>query len=233
MENEISTVVNQPSEMVEFGKKAANLLRDIIEKQEDKLVINKKIYIQFSGWQTIAAFFGSTVAVTEVHGIVDEQKELIGFQAEAVVINKNEKVISRAFASCSHDEPTWSKKPEFMLRSMAQTRACAKALRNVYGWVMVLAGYESTPAEEMTDEKDEPISKEQQKKDIEEYGDYLCVKCEEPISHKVAKFSITMYQKPLCYKHQKEEKEHKDKEKNNKHPVSSAYDGINIDGQAA
>ncbi len=39
--------------------------------------------------------------------------------------------------------------PLFQLRSMAQTRACAKALRNVLAWVVVLAGYKPTPAEEM------------------------------------------------------------------------------------
>lgn len=40
--------------------------------------------------------------------------------------------------------------PLFQLRSMAQTRACAKALRNVFSWVVVLAGYQPTPAEELT-----------------------------------------------------------------------------------
>lgn len=39
--------------------------------------------------------------------------------------------------------------PLFQLRSMAQTRACAKALRNVFSWVVVLAGYQPTPAEEL------------------------------------------------------------------------------------
>lgn len=39
--------------------------------------------------------------------------------------------------------------PEFQLRSMAQTRAGSKALRNVLAWVAVLAGYKPTPAEEM------------------------------------------------------------------------------------
>ena len=41
------------------------------------------------------------------------------------------------------------KVPLFQLRSMAQTRACAKALRNVLAWVVVLAGYQATPAEEL------------------------------------------------------------------------------------
>ena len=43
------------------------------------------------------------------------------------------------------DEPV----PLFQLRSMAQTRAAAKALRNALAWVVVLAGYKPTPAEEM------------------------------------------------------------------------------------
>jgi hypothetical protein len=41
------------------------------------------------------------------------------------------------------------KVPMFQLRSMAQTRACAKAFRNVLAWVVVLAGYRGTPAEEV------------------------------------------------------------------------------------
>ena len=47
--------------------------------------------------------------------------------------------------------------PQFQLRSMAQTRAGAKALRNALGWVVVLAGYKPTPAEEM-DVRHEPTA---------------------------------------------------------------------------
>ena len=39
--------------------------------------------------------------------------------------------------------------PLFQLRSMAQTRAAAKALRLALGWVVVLAGYKPTPSEEL------------------------------------------------------------------------------------
>lgn len=44
--------------------------------------------------------------------------------------------------------------PMFQLRSMAQTRACAKALRNVLAWVVVMAGYKPTVAEEMTGDEE-------------------------------------------------------------------------------
>ena len=57
--------------------------------------------------------------------------------------------------------------PLFQLESMSQTRAMAKALRSCYAWVVVLAGYATTPVEEMegiidvepeqiTEEKPEP-----------------------------------------------------------------------------
>jgi len=39
--------------------------------------------------------------------------------------------------------------PLFQLESMSQTRAQAKALRSCFAWVVVLAGFAATPAEEM------------------------------------------------------------------------------------
>jgi hypothetical protein len=50
-------------------------------------------------------------------------------------------------------------KPLFQLRSMAQTRACAKALRQVLSWVVVLGGFQPNVAEEMIESQlgpDEP-----------------------------------------------------------------------------
>jgi hypothetical protein len=43
--------------------------------------------------------------------------------------------------------------PLFQLRSMAQTRACAKSLRNVFSWVVVLGGYRPTIAEELSEDQ--------------------------------------------------------------------------------
>lgn len=46
--------------------------------------------------------------------------------------------------------------PLFQLRSMAQTRAQAKVLSNVFRYVVVLAGFKATPAEEMTEQAETP-----------------------------------------------------------------------------
>jgi len=54
--------------------------------------------------------------------------------------------------------------PLYQLESMSQTRAMAKALRSRFSWVVVLAGYSPTPAEEMEgviDIEPTPISPEE------------------------------------------------------------------------
>jgi hypothetical protein len=80
----------------------------------------------------------------------------------AVVYNSAGAVISAAEAICTRDERKWQAREEYALKSMAQTRACAKALRNVLAWVAVLAGFEGTPAEEVdrvngTDHQQAPV----------------------------------------------------------------------------
>jgi len=62
----------------------------------------------------------------------------------------------RAYGLCASTEPNWANKPEFQLMSMAQTRAAGKVLRLLLGWIVTLAGYEPTPAEEMVIEDPAP-----------------------------------------------------------------------------
>ncbi len=55
-----------------------------------------------------------------------------------------------ADAICSRSESKWQKADDYAVLSMAQTRATSKALRLPLGFVMTLAGFDPTPAEEMT-----------------------------------------------------------------------------------
>jgi len=61
-------------------------------------------------------------------------------------------VIGRGSAICGMDESTWASRPRYARRSMAITRATGKAFRLGYSWIITLAGYAPTPAEEMTDD---------------------------------------------------------------------------------
>lgn len=57
--------------------------------------------------------------------------------------------VSQAEAFCSNLEESKMKNDEYAINSMAQTRATGKAFRIAFSWIMAMAGYEATPAEEM------------------------------------------------------------------------------------
>ena len=150
-ENELMVIEQKPGEVIVRGQEAAAQLQKIVGSREKKLLLGGKQYLFFEDWQTIGKFYGVTPKIVETSEIREGDK-LVGFLAKAVAIYDRGEV-SGAEAECAYDEPNWSGKPRYQLRSMAQTRACAKALRNCLGWVAVLAGYEATPAEEMAGEK--------------------------------------------------------------------------------
>src|SRR6185437_7441665 len=139
--------VSRPPEVVlAEATEAAKALKAVIDNKPRKVTFNGHVYLEFEDWRTVAKFYGATVKVTDTKFV--EFGEVKGFEAKAVVINVATGMeISGAEAMCLNDEPNWKKKPLFQLKSMAQTRASAKALRNVFAWVVVLAGYKPTPAE--------------------------------------------------------------------------------------
>lgn len=136
-----------PEIVLQEAAKAAQALREVIERKPNKCVINGKTFLQFEDWQTLGRFYGVTVAARATSYI--EQGRVRGYECHAEAIRADGQVISAAQAMCLDDEQKWQDKPLFQLRSMAQTRAQAKALRNVLAWVVVMAGYAPTPAEEM------------------------------------------------------------------------------------
>lgn len=137
-----------PEIVLAEAAKAAQALRDVIESKPNKCVINDKTFLQFEDWQTLGRFYGITSAARSTTYL--EQGRVRGYEchAEALLVSADQ-VIGSAQAMCMDDEPKWHDKPLYQLRSMAQTRAQAKALRGVLAWVAVLAGYSPTPAEEM------------------------------------------------------------------------------------
>lgn len=71
------------------------------------------------------------------------------WEACVQVLTPDAVVAGRAEAMCSRSEATWAQRDEFAVRSMAETRAESRAYRRACGWIVKLAGYEPTPAEEM------------------------------------------------------------------------------------
>ena len=156
---EALTVRRAPNDVLIEAQRAAVALQEVILKKEKPVIINGQQYLEFEDWSLLGRFYGVTAKVVSSQPItipVSDTETIKGYEARAVAIRVDTgEEISAADAMCTDDEERWGNRPLFQLRSMAQTRACSKALRNVLSWVVVLAGYKGTPAEEMTGQ-DEP-----------------------------------------------------------------------------
>ncbi len=134
--------VGNAKTLISEASAIATILKDLIERQNLVMTISGKKYVRFEGWQTLAAMLG--LAVKEIDTI---QTDDITFVARVQVIRSGDgAIIGQASGECGED---WEKKPAFARRSMAQTRAAGKALRLNLAWIISIAGYEPTPAEEM------------------------------------------------------------------------------------
>lgn len=144
--NDLS-MARAPQQVLDEALKAAKALQSVITQKSKPVLFNGEQYIEFEDWQVLGKFYGVTAEVISTEPInIDGVK---GFLAKARAVDASGRTISAAESMCLNDEPNWSRKPLFQLRSMAQTRACAKSLRNVLAWVVVMAGYRPNVAEEL------------------------------------------------------------------------------------
>lgn len=142
------TVAREPEVVLKEAQRAAACLKDVISKVDKPVIFNGKQYLQFEHWQTIGKFYGLLCSTMKPKQV--EIGGVAGAEADSEVIDvRTGRVVGRASAWCLRDEPNWKNKPWYQLGSQAQTRAGAKALRNLLSWVVVLAGYGTTPAEEI------------------------------------------------------------------------------------
>lgn len=74
------------------------------------------------------------------------------YECEANLVRmSDDKVVNYGYAIASNVEREKVSFDKYAVASMAQTRAIAKAYRNAIGFLMKAAGFEDTPAEEMTE----------------------------------------------------------------------------------
>ncbi len=140
-----SITTTGPRDVIENAKIIANDLASIVKDRKLYSTIQGKNFVRVEGWSTMGAMLGIVpreVSVTEA--------ENGDFLAEVELIRAGDgAIIGRASAIVGVDEQTWAKRPRYARRSMALTRATGKAYRLGFSWIMTLAGYEPTPAEEM------------------------------------------------------------------------------------
>ncbi len=134
---------NDPVEVLEHASRVAQALKDVIDRQGLVTRIQGREHVRVEGWTTL----GSMLVVVPVVEWTRRTED--GWEARVEARTLDCRVVGAAEASCSKQERTWKSRDDYALRSMAQTRATSKALRGPLGFVVTLAGYEATPAEEM------------------------------------------------------------------------------------
>ena len=161
-----------PEETIAMASLAAKALKQVISLKAKPVILNGEQFLEFDDWQLCGQFYGYAVKTGDAVPVeIDSVK---GAKAHADLIDiKTGIYLGGAEAYCMRDEEHWNTRPKydwqgegdkrrrvkvgdevvpwFQLASMAQTRAGAKAFRNRLAWVVVLAGYRPTPAEEMTE----------------------------------------------------------------------------------
>src|SRR3990170_4169092 len=141
---QLGTIQMRPEEVIERASQIATQLAKIIKDRELSTRIRDKDHVRVEGWTTLGAVLG--VIPRERTTIRTEQ----GFESYVELIRTSDGVVvGGASAVCCWAEPRWSKADDYAVRSMAITRATGKAYRLGFSWIMVLAGYSPTPAEEM------------------------------------------------------------------------------------
>jgi pyruvate/2-oxoglutarate dehydrogenase complex dihydrolipoamide acyltransferase (E2) component len=162
------SVARHPDTVLAEASLVAKSVDRLVKSRPDLVqVIGGRKHPRFELLQIVGSMFRVTVRVAETHHIVEPD----GWDAVAEAVHvPTGQVLARGEGMCTTDEPSWHMRPKYewrngkrekvgeepitshQRRSMAQTRACSKALRLALGWVLGLAGYEATAAEELTED---------------------------------------------------------------------------------
>ena len=139
----------EPKEIIKEAQTIAKAVADIVEQQKLFTNISGKKYVHCEGWTSMGALLGIFPQIIGTR----EEHTAKGFKCIATceVRTLSGNLLSRAESECASWESNKQTKPwdDYAIRSMAQTRATSKAMRIPLSWIMVLAGYQPTPSEEM------------------------------------------------------------------------------------
>jgi len=145
IETGAAPAVNPVMEIM-VAKDAARAVREIVKACA--VNIGGGRHLRIEGWQTIGAAFGCVLSAGEVEAIEG------GIRARGRVIRAHDgAVIAEAEGFIGDDEKTWTARPLYARRAMAQTRAMSRAARSAFAFVVTLIdkNLNTTPAEEVTE----------------------------------------------------------------------------------
>lgn len=134
---------DDPKGIIRTATVMANELAAVVERKRLFAMISGRKHVTVEGWTLLGSLCG-------VFPVVEWSRPIEnGWEARVEARTLSGAVVGAAEAQCSRSEKTWASRDDYALRSMAQTRATSKALRLPLSFVMTLAGFEGTPADEM------------------------------------------------------------------------------------
>jgi hypothetical protein len=122
-------------------------LMDVVRDQKLSVRISGREYLTAEAWTLLGGLTGVTPVVEWTRPLEDGS----GWEARVLARTLDERVIGAAESMCTRAESKWARRDEFQLRSMAQTRAIARALRAPLAPIVALSEYEASVAEEIVD----------------------------------------------------------------------------------
>lgn len=174
-QNEVAVVDQQSTQLADYeilnpelpmsvkvgvATDVANCLSDLIKSQGlVKKGLNKKDpeaeYVLVEGWEVLGTMLGIVPITNVVDEIKNAKGRTVGYKARAYLyrnpIMENGEIIGGTLIATTEASATIEgfQKDTASMMSMAQTRALGKCYRMALSWIMKMAGYEGTPAEEM------------------------------------------------------------------------------------
>lgn len=142
-----SLLTGTPADRIAEAIAIANALVPVIRDKKLSVKISGREHVLYEGWVTLGALVGVFPRVEWSRRL--EGGGIEGWEARVEAVASGGLVVGAAESQCTRGEDIWKNRDDYALRSMAQTRAGSKALRMPLGFIMALAGYEATPADEM------------------------------------------------------------------------------------
>jgi hypothetical protein len=140
---------DDPVVVLERAARVADALKGVIVTQGLFKQINGKPHVFVEAWATCGAMLGLTSYVVWSRPIGEATPAGHDWEARVEVRALDGRTVGAAEAMCTRAESKWRARDDYAVRSMAQTRATSKAFRGPLGFIVTLAGYSATPAEEM------------------------------------------------------------------------------------
>ena len=132
------------ADRVVIATRVADALKSVLESQHLIQRIGDNNYVTVSGWSTLGTMIGIRVDIISVEPF--PTKSRYGYKAKVELVDGRGNKVGEGEAIATS---AGRQKEEHAVYSMAITRATGKAFRLSLAWIMELAGYSSTPYEEI------------------------------------------------------------------------------------